>query len=227
MFDLSDYDLEAIFNEGSYYPEFLECPDTTTLKQDGRYIEAMSVMVEKEEYAVCVKGSLGENYWANSKPGDYGQGLLRESGDEYKTVRTGLLGQMAFAKLFHDRLDVKYREFGDEFDNLIDQYKIDIKCAARNYGRTLVRCSGRGYEINKDYYVGGFVEREEREYGWARVVMVGWVDKAYVLNQPRVDAIRGSHKNKEMWFSEMRPLTELMEILNHGRAKKTLVAGSV
>lgn len=227
MFDLSDYDLEAIFNEGSYYPEHLEYPDTTILKQDGRYVEAMSVKIEGEEYAVCVMASLDDNYWANSKPGEYGQGLLRERGDEFKTVRTGLLGQMAFAKLFGDRLDIQRREGGDEYDNLISSYKIDIKCAARNYGRTLVRCSGRGYEINKDFYVGGFIEREEREHRWARVIMVGWFDREYVLNQPRVDAIRGSHKNKEMWFSEMRPLTSLMEKLSHGRSEKEMAVGSL
>jgi hypothetical protein len=48
-----------------------------------------------------------------------------------KVTRIGLLGQMAFAKIFNQPMDFEYREKGDKYDNKIGSWTYDIN-AMRN-----------------------------------------------------------------------------------------------
>jgi hypothetical protein len=53
----------------------------------------------RKEYEICEKTSDGDNYKANSNPGNFGKGLISNNGDQFRTARVGLLGEMAFAKI--------------------------------------------------------------------------------------------------------------------------------
>ena len=68
---------------------------------------------------------------------------------------------MAFGKLTDEPVDLAYRHGGDKQDNLIlGKYKLDMKCAAYNYGANLIQKTNEfGYEqkINKHIYVSLFL----------------------------------------------------------------------
>ena len=186
----------------------------------GQVCSCFMVSIQDYEYQLCEEVS--KIWWARFKSGTYGRGLGRTDDDPDKPVRTGLLGQMAFGKLFHAPVDLKYREYGDEYDNLIGGNRIDVKCSMRNFGTGLIYHTnerGRRIPLNKDLYVFGFVQSEIRQKGVAVVVFVGFVSTLEVEacevkpgRKGRKDHKR--HLNYEVPFGGMRPIAELQEILN-------------
>lgn len=184
--------------------------------------DCILVCIENHEYNACDAAS--RNFWASSKGGIYGKGLLNSENDPCKTERIGLLGQMAFSKLIDEPVDLVYREFGDKQDNLIfNKYKIDIKCAARNYGANLIQKTnefGREQKIDKHIYVGSFLESENREEKKAEILLVGFCLQEDVLKAKVAPARRGRHINYEIPFEQMRPITKLVTTIKNLKRKQ-------
>jgi hypothetical protein len=172
------------------------------------------VKIEGREYDVCEETS--KVWWSSSKSGAYGKGLLNSKDDPAKTERIGLLGQMAFAKLINEPVDLSYRHGGDKYDFLISgKYKIDIKCASWDYGKNLVQKTNEyGYpqKIDKHIYVGSFIDQEDRSNKNASIVLVGYYLKEDVLCANTAKGSKGNgHFNYELQFHRMKPIMKLID----------------
>jgi len=179
---------------------------------DGTKIDCIVVEVYGDEYDACVKAS--EKYWGNSKPGVYGAGLGNTDGDKFKTPRTGLLGQMAFAKIFNQPVDLEYRKGGDKFDNKIGDYTYDIKCAMWNKGRNLIQHTNEFGQKNqqalsKDCYILSYIESEDRMRKKCKIVIVGFATKKDI-QECETNVGRAGHLNYVVPFSEARSIVKLL-----------------
>jgi hypothetical protein len=176
--------------------------------------ECILVQICDKEYDACEVASC--NFWGNSKKGAYGVGLGRTDDDPYKPARTGLLGQMAFSKVIGESVDLEYREGGDKQDNLIGKYKFDMKCAMRNYGCALIYHTnewGKKIPLDKDVYVLGYMESEDREKKIANVIIVGYALKEDVSKCLVKPGRKGrGHLNYEVPFGSLKPITHLIAI---------------
>lgn len=175
--------------------------------------DCISVLIKNEEYELCEETS--KNYWANSKKGAYGEGLGKTVNDEFRPVRTGLLGEMAFAKVFNTEIDLDYRAGGDIQDCILEnKYTVDIKCAMSNYGKGIIYYKNEwGGEINltKDIYVFCYLESERRKIKKAVINIVGTATSEELRKYGKIKkGIRGNgHENYEIEYSDLRPIMEL------------------
>ena len=199
-----------------YNPTIITQPQFTKQLFNGIEKECIVVKVEGPEYEECERASQGDNFWANSKKGVYGAGLGATDDDEFKPVRTGLLGQMAFGKLTGLPVDTEYRPGGDHHDNLICNKKFDMKCAMRNRGNQLIyHTSERGKRIplDKDVYVCSYVEEENRAAKTATIIMTGFALRNQV-GQCEVKQGKGEHLNYVLFYDTLRPIKELINLVN-------------
>jgi hypothetical protein len=190
--------------------------------------ECILVEIKNQEYIACDVAS--HNFWGSSKAGTYGRGLLNSKNDPRKTERIGLLGQMAFGKLTNEPVDLNYIYGGDKQDNLIfGKYRLDIKCAARNYGSNLIQKTneyGIQQKIDKDIYVGSFLDSENREDKKAAIILVGFCLMKDVKCATIAPARRGNHINYEIPFEKMRPIEKLISTINNFKEKKVAVVAA-
>lgn len=201
-----------------YYPEQIYEPQVVNEmfldKRKERVIKKCVIVgVSGDEYDLCESAS--KEFWCNSKPGAYGAGLGNTPDDECKTTRTGLLGEMAYGKLFGSPVDISRREYGDEQDHILGcRYKVDVKCPMRNYGKVLIKHTnewGAHKPLNNDVYVCGYIHAEDRKNKKAKVVMTGFALKHEV---EAADVQRGrkgkGHLNYELRHSDLRSITALI-----------------
>ena len=195
-----------------YTPQPLSELDWITQEFDGKLVDCLAVDVSGHDYELCEEASC--KFWANEKPGVYGAGLGRTDDDPRKPVRVGLLGQMAFAKIFADKVDLVYRKGGDSYDNRIGGKKFDVKCAMKNYGVNLIlHTTERGHRqrLNKDIYVCSYIESEDREARIAEVMFVGFATPKGIAKCEVLPGRKGAgHLNYEVPFSKMYPMAKLM-----------------
>ena len=200
-----------------YNPDKIIDPEIIINKFNGVDKKCVKIDIYNDEYKICETSSIGDNFWANSKSGVYGSGIGRTSDDPFKPVRTGLLGQMAYSKLFGDSVDLIYRHGGDKYDNLLGKYKVDIKCAMKNYNKGLVYYKserGKFIPINKDIYVFGFVNNEDRNLKKCTIILVGYCTSKHLKNCNIVKGYKGNHYNYEVPFCKLRCILELINYKN-------------
>ena len=196
--------------------------EPNVVKQLFGSVEKDCIMVEIEgaEYAACEAASSGKNFWGNSKTGAYGSGLGKTNDDEFKPARTGLLGQMAFAKIFNQLMDLEYRKGGDKYDNKIGKYTYDIKCAMKNRGEGLIQHTnefGKKNEqaLSKDIYVFAYVEFEDRKQQNCKIVIVGYATRQDIQECETKTGYRGvGHLNYVAPFSKLRSIVKLLQLKN-------------
>lgn len=180
-------------------------------------LDCIRVVIEGDEYLACEQAAL--NFWAKEKGGHYGKGAINTEEDETKCERVGLLGQMAFSKLTDDVVDLEYKKGGDKYDNIIfGKYKVDVKCAHKKGDENLIqKKTEKGYEmkIDKDIYVGAFLDPEENCFKkMAVVILVGFCFKKEVLSSKVKKSPIGNWYNYVMHFGDMRPICGFIETLN-------------
>ena len=187
-----------------YYPNYIENPVIDVRNLDGSDKECFVVDIDNRDIDMCKKYRTA----VSNKPGTYGRGLLNTK-KKGVTETVGLLGEIAFGKVFNLPVDVSYSSGGDFGDfKLIDKI-LDLKTAQTNYGKVLIQaCNEFGYDIKmkSNMYAGAYMEGE---YG--PVVIVGWQTRKYISSKPIVPAIRGTHYNRELLYSEMLSIKELLE----------------
>lgn len=201
---------------GTYLPKLIHKPQVVKRVFDGKEMDCVIVEVSGDEYELCEVASQEGNFWGNSKPGAYGAGLGKTKNDKFKPARTGLLGQMAYGKLFGEPVDLVYRKGGDKQDNLLGgKYRVDVKCPMKNYGKALIYHTnewGKRIPVDKDIYVFGFVHSEDRENKKATVIMTGFTLKQDVKKADVQPGIKGNgHLNYEVPFSSLRSITKFLE----------------
>jgi hypothetical protein len=194
--------------------------EPTVVKQLFSGIEKDCIVVEVSgnEYDACVNASIGKKFWGNSKPGAYGSGLGKTDDDEFKPARTGLLGQMAFAKIFNQPVDLEYRKGGDKFDNKIGKYTYDVKCAMRNRGEGLIQHTNEFNKKNeqalsKDFYIFAYIESEDRIRKICKIVIVGYATRQDIQECETKTGYRGNgHLNYVPRFGKLRSIVKLLEL---------------
>lgn len=191
-------------------------PDFCVFKIGNSQRECIAVEIFDSEFELCDNKS--KNFWSNNKTGTYGAGLINTQSDPYKVTRTGLLGQMAFSKIFNVDLDLSYKEFGDEYDHKIGKWTVDIKCASYNYGSGLIyhkNESERIIPLKNDIYVFGFVDKELKNEKYAKIVFVGFSLKSDVQKSPVKLGFKGKkHYNYVIEYSATKSIKSLYEIKN-------------
>lgn len=185
---------------------------------NGKVTECYIVDLEKHEWKACHEASIGDRFWGNSKSGAYGKGLCGSDDDPYKPARIGLIGQVAFAKLFYQKADLEYRNGGDSHDTMLGGATVDIKCATRDRGEGLIQKTNEfGAEnpqaLSKDIYVFGFVEYEDMKEKEATVAFVGFAFRWDVAQCKVADGYRGKgHKNYVVPYSGLHSITKLRSL---------------
>lgn len=199
-------------------------PDICIHKLGKLQKECVTVKLTSEEYAYC--DSASQNFWANTKKGAYGKGILNSNEDKTKTERTGLLGEMAFAKITGLAVNFDYKEGGEDHDFVCDAGTIDVKTAAKltRYKSMLIYAkSGSGKEIplTSDYYVSAFVSHENREEKQATVIIVGYATQETVTNKELAQSKVGFHYNKEIPYKELENIETLINIIGDKNEQTT------
>ena len=196
------------------YQPTIVSPSIISFAFKNSLINCFCVKIESKEYQLCEETSRGEKYWANSKKGTYGRGIGRTDDDPYKPVRTGLLGEFAFSKVFGTKVDLEYKKGGDHHDTLLGGLTIDLKTAMKNYGAGLIYQQNQWKKIiplKSDLYVFAFIHHENREDGWANVRIVGYLTQEEVKKCPIKPARKGFHFNYEVEYDKVRPIGELYD----------------
>lgn len=172
----------------------------------------MLIHINKYLYQKCHEAS--KYRWSSTKQGSYGKGVLNTTRDPYRTERVGLLGEVAYGKAIGhpEDTDFSYIQGGDNTDFKHNRFKVDIKCASYNAGKSLVikNANGMEYKVNKDIYVVCYVIKDTKEI--ADIKMVGWCYKDQVLNSP-VEKGTGNWTNYVLYYDKLKPIEELIELV--------------
>lgn len=214
-----------------YQPIVIENPSTE--KQGKKTLFLMEV--NNREYCICEEESW--NRWASEKPGRYGRGGANTKSDPRLVERTGLLGEMAFGKLFNLPVDLEYKKGGDKYDFLIfnrfknEYLKCDIKCAVKkNYipWKGYIKQRNSMYEqplvLTQDIYVFGYVKTENRKENESQIILTGCLLKddlstpkkrkhfgIQIRKSPLEDC---EHFNYEIPYENLRQMTILYKDFN-------------
>ena len=172
------------------------------------------IEVKGENYKSCLEAAA--NYWASSKTGNYGKGLINSKDDPLKVERTGLLGEMAFSIFSGLPVDFSYKKGGDKTDFILNGQTVDVKTAASNYGANCIKAytaSGKYVFRELDIYVAAYVVEDTGES--ATVNLVGYELGSVIKGFPPKGArARGLHKNFELDHKKLRSIEELITALN-------------
>jgi hypothetical protein len=199
--------------EGMYYPN---SGHIETVKEwfNGHEIEVHKIKVDGKNYEACDEAS--KSWWTkNKKGGEWNPGLLNSPYDPRKTERVGILGEMAFGIMTGLPVNLAFKEFGNTTDFDVLKYTLDVKTAAKNYGAALVRCVdeyGRLMPLNNDIYSFAYLEFEDREAKEAIIAHVGYQTKSVLSSRPIVPARKGSHKNYEIPYHELKTMSMFMSV---------------
>jgi len=183
--------------------------------QDGYHY----MVIKGKEYDLCAEHA--QNMWAGEKTSNissaqYNRGCCNSAEDPTKAERIGTLGEMAVGKLFGWEINLNYQKFGDNYDFLVNDWKIDVKTATRNYGATLVKReshTGHIYPLTNDIYICCYMSRERKQQ--AIIAICGFETKENMENYTTTPARRGKHKNIELPFSKIQDITKIKDVLNN------------
>lgn len=170
------------------------------------------VTIQGEEYNICSQTTAS----TDKKTGVFGAGLINNQTDIRKVQRTGMLGEMAVAKIFNTYMDLTYREHGDECDFLLNGLSTDVKCAASYYGANCIRVRARSgaNELNwkKQQFISAHIIKDDLVKSIAEIAVVGWNTLEEVMMMPEVPARRGFHINREINFRDTHPIAKLCDL---------------
>ena len=196
-----------------YYPKKI-IPQTAFLivKNNTLSLSTYFVDISGEEYLIC--DNFANNMWSSSKKGHWGRGLINSKDDTHKAERTGILGEMAFAKCFGLGLDIEYRKGGKAIDFLsCNNQKIEIKTAAKRpkYDAGLVKCLKN---LKADIYVFGYIEKDDKDNHIANITLIGFDYKENIIKQKKNKAKVGNHLNYELKYEKLIPIECMQGLLN-------------
>ena len=179
--------------------------------------EVCVVEITAEEYLYVEEAV--ENWWLNQKHGEWGEGLANntEEGDGKKAQRIGLLGEVAFAKIFQVLVQVGYEFRGNDYDFDFLGETWEMKTALCNREAGLVRViSDTGVELplSADNYIFAYLVSEDKEQKCAKIALVGTITKDLLQEQPIVPARKGFHQNREAPYDLLTPIQDLWNMNN-------------
>jgi len=152
------------------------------------------VVIEGEEYKICNEYS--HKRASNAKVGNYGRGHMNTDKDPRRVERTGLKGEMAYAKLFGGSVDLTYRSNGDQLDfTLRNRETVDVKlsCNVPSYEAGLIQVvteKGTPKPLLCDWYVVGcnlwdeFNLDPSKHRDYSEVCLIGAARRADIESLP-------------------------------------------
>ena len=207
-----------------FYPPKITMADAAPFEKRVEGVKRCYVVnITKKEYNICDKYSVYRK--CNTKDGDYGKGLLATKKDPFKPSRVGLLGELAFAKVFIGlKVDLKYRACGDDCDFIMkldngNRVKIDMKTADYNYGSNWVTVESEfGYEmeLKSDIYVCSFIMKKIKPKYVMSIAVVGWQTRKFVSGLPTEESHLAGHKVKKLYFKDLHPIQSLFDLYYFG-----------
>lgn len=196
-----------------YYPAQIIPRDTFLILQKHTLpLEIFSIDISGDEYRICENFS--HNMWCSKKQGMWGRGIINTKDDQTKAERIGILGEMAFAKIYGLGLDIEYRKGGKTIDFLsCDNKKIEIKTAHKKpkYEAGLVKCLKT---MKADIYIFGYVDKDDKEKAEATVVFVGFDYKENIIKNQKMKAKVGHHQNYELSYEKLIPIKLFGDLIN-------------
>jgi hypothetical protein len=163
-----------------FYPK-REDPVWVSVKLGNKRIKNCAlVVVEGEEHEVA--DDFSQNMWTKEKPdGFWNKGMLNTEKDKFKTERTGILGEIAFAKIFGLPVNIQYKKNGEPYDFILNGKKLDIKTSrSKRIHSGLVRGQNKNGEkilLLCDIYFFCILVSEDRENKHAEILLVGLTGK--------------------------------------------------
>jgi hypothetical protein len=200
-----------------YMPAFVIDPIFETKSFLGIQKKCIVVVITGNDYLACDNSS--KDFWSNKKRGSYGRGLKNSKDDPCLVTRIGLFGQTAFGICFRQDVDFEYREFGDEYDNKINGITYDIKCATKKTHINYILHTneyGTKIPLDKDIYVFGYLEKEDKNQKEAMVVLTGYLRNEDILRKSfvRQSPIRNAnHVNYEILCEDLHPIENLYNLM--------------
>lgn len=201
--------------ENFYQPKFIENPLIIKNYFNNYEIECFKVETTNEEYLICEEYS--SKRWSNTKKGDYGKGFANTKDDPYKVERIGLLGEMAVGKIFNLPVDLTYREGGDECDFILAKsITSNSKCRTKKYDEAIVVCEnehGQKMSLKNDIYIFSYLEGENAKYKKAKIVLVGFSTKNFIIDNCQVRPGYREHcKNRTIPYIQTKSIIKLRNL---------------
>jgi hypothetical protein len=175
--------------------------------------EVVCVKIPKKELRAM---SRQRGKWAcENKPGEWGRGLLKDA------VGVGLRGEMAFAKILGLSIDLEPKAAGTGGGSDFDVRKVTMELKTKNLGskhnHLLVRYlteNDNPVPVKSDLYIAARIVTVIKVPGHEIIHLMGWATKPEILKQDTVPARAGSHKNKEIPFTELREMRKLLDLIS-------------
>jgi hypothetical protein len=156
-----------------------------------------------------------ERWACENKPGEWGRGLLKDA------VGVGLRGEMAFAKILGLSIDLEPKAAGtgggSDFSMQGVPIELKTKDITSTHNHLLVRCLtdyGNVVPMRSDIYVAARVTSIRIDPKHEIVHLMGWAEKSELEKLKSVKARRGSHKNKEIPYAELRDMRKLLDLIS-------------
>lgn len=156
-----------------------------------------------------------QNRWSNKKTGHFGRGLINSKDDPCRAERIGLLGEAALAQIIDRKVDYEYKEGGVPFDFRLNNLKIDIKTAGKNYGVGLIRAKtaeGKVLTLKSDVYAFGYIIKDDRDNKIAEIEILGYLRKEEIEKCNIVKARVGNHLNYEISYDKLSPIETISKL---------------
>jgi len=199
----------------SFHSLQIEQPKVIKKNYFGFVLNCFSIRIKGIDYDTCKEQRQGSKFWGNQKKGIYGKGLCATELDPFKPARMGLIGEVAFGKIFNLPVNVGYEEKGDKYDFLIGPKSINVKLAGSDSGVGLIRHSNQNNKImplKQDIYVFGILEKEEIDE-YADVLLLGYILKQDIFSMSSVQKARiGLHFNYEVPYFKLKSISHLLYI---------------
>jgi hypothetical protein len=199
-----------------YFPKKTS-PEVKEIKFGDLTKKCFLVKIPNKDYSACVEAA--SNRWSNKKKGTYGKGLANTSEDPFRVERTGLLGEIAIAKLLGLGVDNEYKEKGDVQDFLWGDTKIDIKTAIKlpEYQAGLIYARnqwGKDIPLTKDIYIFNYLEKDDRVLQEAEVIVIGYAINDFIKNLPlvRARAWNSTHLNREVPYQDLQSIEDIENV---------------
>jgi hypothetical protein len=174
-------------------------------------VQAAVVDINPTEYKECE--DFAKLMWANNRQGPWGRGMVNNEKDPYLAERSGLLGEMAVAKILDLSVNTTYKVGGDATDFIINGFPTDVKTAITDHGALLIKATKGAnptnrLELRNDIYIAAYVLNDDRENKFAKIAVMGFFEKS-LINESYFKKAR--RPGMEFWNWDI-PYTDLNNI---------------
>ena len=184
--------------------------------------ECWSVSIPPDEYSVCEN----EEWYCNTRKNGSNRSGTYAKGFRPGAIRTGCLGELAFAKLLKLPVDFGYKNKGDGgVDFRLYGVGLDVKVSycdtyERDHCNRVQVINDRGKRVisKADFYVSGYVEYDDPDNRQAEVIFTGWISRNQLekanVNQGLSISVDKKTLCYKIQFSDLCDLSNMVEFFS-------------